>query len=76
MVKETPAGATAVALHARLRKEVDIAMEEPCRGRKTKELTLREGSRSWTIEIGTYAGPSQARIIDTMNRSLSDLRKL
>ncbi|MBN9414419.1 hypothetical protein ABS71_08745 [bacterium SCN 62-11] len=74
LVKEDVPGSKAAALHARLRKEVEVALEEPCRGGKTRELTLREGSRTWTIEIGTYAGPAQAHIIEIMEGELGELR--
>lgn len=56
-------------LPQQLRLEVETAIEEPCRGQKSKELTLTEGNHSWTVEIGTYAGPAQSRIIDLMNAS-------
>ncbi len=56
-------------LPERLRREVEVAIEEPCRGQKSSELTLTQGTHSWTVEIGTYAGPAQSRILDLMNAS-------
>lgn len=57
-------------LPERLKVEAQAALDEPLRGRKTKELVVIEGTtRSWTVRIGTYAGPAQSRIIDLMNAS-------
>ena len=55
---------------------METAINEPCRGKKTRELSLTRGAQSWTVEIGTYAGPAQSRIIDLMNTSgMPEVRK-
>lgn len=71
-------GVVFLELYPALRAEVERALEEPCRGVKTSELTLREGSKTWTIEVGTYAGPSQARILDILASSsrVRDMRQV
>ena len=62
-------GPAVTELFQKLRPEVEAALEEPCRGPKTKELTLIDGATSRTVEIGTYAGPAQARIVELMEKS-------
>lgn len=56
-------------LCVRLRQEIEAAVEEPCQGKKTRELSLTQGSQSWNVEIGAKPGPAQQRIIDLIERS-------
>ncbi len=65
-------------LPERLKVAAQTAVDEPQRGPKTKELVVIEGTtRSWTVRIGTSAGPAQSRIIDLMNASpMPEARKL
>lgn len=56
-------------LCAELGKEMEVALEETCRGKKTSELTLIQGSQSRTVEIGDVAGPAQSRLIDLIEKS-------
>lgn len=76
MVKESEPGSMAAGLYTLLRMEIDAAIEEPCQGSKTKELTLREGSRTWTVEIGAAAGPAQTRILQIMDAPMAEYRAL
>ena len=59
-----------------INEAIDAAIEEPCQGSKTKELTLREGSRTWTVEIGAAAGPAQTRILQIMDAPMAEYRAL
>lgn len=77
-IRESQDGATFRELYPGLRQEVEAALEEPCRGNKWAELTLRDGSHVWTVEVGTYAGPAQARILDILSKCsrVGDMRQV
>lgn len=77
-IRESRDGAVFRELYPALRQEVEAALEEPCRGTRWAELSVREGAHTWTVEVGTYAGPAQSRILDILTKCsrVGDMRQV